>query len=202
MASFHRLLCLFQNILVSCLNFTLLLLSLCSFVPIILLRNPPTSLGLAFIAVSLVSLISSFGGASSHQSRACFIVRITLHVSSLTGQLMAVLMLFSREKQSLALLISPRDPREAKALVRIECGVFMAMIPLQMMVLVLACVLHCYWVREFQGLEVESEDSFRRKCNRRFSTVEEATGSDVKEMELEEKTNAKHVQWVKTDFEG
>ncbi|KAL9830925.1 hypothetical protein AtNW77_Chr3g0195261 [Arabidopsis thaliana] len=187
MASFHRKLCLFQNILVSCLNFTLLLLSLCSFVPIILLRNPPTSLGLAFLAVSLVSLISSFGSASSHQSRSCFIARITLHVSSLTGQFIAVLMLFSREKQSLSLLISTRDPREAKALVRVECGVFVAMIPLQIM---------------FEGLDVESEDSFRRKCNRRVSTVEDGTGSDLKKMELDEKMNVKHVQWVKTDFEG
>ncbi|CAA0384305.1 unnamed protein product [Arabidopsis thaliana] len=202
MASFHRKLCLFQNILVSCLNFTLLLLSLCSFVPIILLRNPPTSLGLAFLAVSLVSLISSFGSASSHQSRSCFIARITLHVSSLTGQFIAVLMLFSREKQSLSLLISTRDPREAKALVRVECGVFVAMIPLQIMVLVLACLLHCYWVREFEGLDVESEDSFRRKCNRRVSTAEDGTGSDLKKMELDEKMNVKHVQWVKTDFEG
>ncbi|XP_010514694.1 PREDICTED: uncharacterized protein LOC104790612 [Camelina sativa] len=182
---FQRKLCLFQNILVSCLNLTLLILSLCSFVPIIILRNPPTSLGLAVLAVSLLSLISSFAGASLDQSRSCFIGRVTLHVSSLTGQLMAVFMMFSRENQSLSFLISPRDPREAKALVRIECGVFMVMIPLQMMVLVLACVVHCYWVRELEGLDAESqsERSLTRNCN---TTVEEV---NVKTMELEEKTH-------------
>nr|ABA18101.1 unknown [Olimarabidopsis pumila] len=189
---------LFQNILVSCLNFTLLILSLCSFIPIILLRNHPTSLAVAFLTVSIVSLISSFVGASTHQSRSCFLARITLHVSSLTGQLMAVLMMFCREKHSLSLLISPRDPREAKALVRIECGVFMVMIPLQIMVLVLACVFHYYWVREFEGLDVE------RQGNTRVSTVVEVTktSSDVKTMEMEEKMKGRHVQWVKTDFEG
>lgn len=85
------------------------------------------------------------------------------------------------------MLISSRDPREAKTLVRIECGVFLAMTPLQMIVLVLACALHCYWarVREYcEGIDAE-----------------EAIGSDVKAMELEEKTKEKHVQWVKTDFE-
>lgn len=99
-------------------------------------------------------------------------------------------------------MISPRDPREAKALVRIECGVFMVMIPVQMMVLVLACVLHCYWVRDFEALDAESDLSYRRKYNTSVSTVEEAIGSDVKAMELEEKTKGEHVQWVKTDFEG
>ncbi|EOA26093.1 hypothetical protein CARUB_v10019515mg [Capsella rubella] len=84
MSSFHKKLCLFQNILVSC--------------------------------------------ASFHQSRSCFIGPVMLHVSSLTGQLMAVLVMFSKEKQSISLLILPWNPREAKSFVRMDCAVFMVMI--------------------------------------------------------------------------
>lgn len=52
---------------------------------------------------------------------------------------------------------SPRDPREAKLLVRVECGVLMAMFMMQLGILVLSCCVHLCYVREYEGLEAERE---------------------------------------------
>lgn len=107
------------------------------------------------------------------------------------------------------MLNSPRDPKEAKVLVRLECGVFMAMVVMQLVVLVLTCVVHNCWVREYEGLEAEKEASARKR-SRRIARVQEeslanaAKIAEVKAKELDEieKMRSKYVRWVKTDFEG
>ncbi|KAM1726108.1 hypothetical protein ACFX12_016921 [Malus domestica] len=76
----------------------------------------------------------------------------------------------------MSLIKLPRDPREAKLLVRLECGVLMTM--LMMQVLVMSRVLHCCWVREYEGLEAKNE-AMTKKMSRRVAKVQEESMENV-----------------------
>ncbi|XWS17485.1 hypothetical protein CRYUN_Cryun33cG0071900 [Craigia yunnanensis] len=197
----------FPNLLLSCLNFTLFILSAASIAPIILLKMPPTSLGIAFLMVSCISLLSSFVGFYSQLNHFCFITHISLLIASLIGQILSTLALFTREKSSLSTLKSTRDPKEAKLLVRVECGIFMAMLLMQLLVLALTCTVHNCWVKEYEGLEAEREATAKKR-SRRIARIQEesmanaAKIAEIKAKEFDEKMKSKHCQWVKTDFEG
>ncbi|ESR66035.1 hypothetical protein CICLE_v10009482mg [Citrus x clementina] len=199
--------CSFPNLLLSCLNFTLFILSAASLAPTILLKMPPTSFGLAFLMVSCISLLSSFVGFYSQLTHFCFITHVSLLLSSLMGQLLSTLALFTREKSSLSMLKSERDPKEAKVLVRLECGILMAMFLMQLLVLILSCVIHSCWVRDYEEIEAERE-AMAKKRSRKIAQVQEesmanaAKIAEVKAKEFDEKMKSKYGQWVKTDFEG
>lgn len=196
--------CSFPNLLLACLNFILFILSVTSLVPTILLRMPPTSMGMAFLMISGISLLSSFVG---FYSQLCFITHISLLFASLIGQILGILALFTKERSSLSLLKSPRDPKEAKLLVRLECGVLMAMLMMQMVVLMLSCVVQSCWVREYEGLEAERE-AMTKKRGRRIAKVQEesmenaAKIAEIKAKEFDEKMKSKYVQRVKPEFEA
>ncbi|KAF5481716.1 hypothetical protein F2P56_002348 [Juglans regia] len=200
--------CSFSSLLLSCLNFTLFILSSASLAPTILLRMPPTSMGMALLMVSCISMLSSFAGFYSQLSHFCFTTHISLLLASVIGQLLSILALFTKERSSLSLLKSTRDPREAKLLVRLECGVLMGMFLMQLVVLVLSCAVHSCWVREYEGLEAEREATGRKRSKRNAKVQEESMANaakiaEVRAKELDEKMKNKyHVQWVKTDFEG
>ncbi|KAL0410419.1 UNVERIFIED_CONTAM: hypothetical protein Slati_3631600 [Sesamum latifolium] len=195
--------CSFLNLLLSFFNFILFLLSAASFAPTLLLKNPPTSLGWAFLLISSLSLLSSFTGFCSHF---CCITHVSL-LSSSAAQLLGILALFTKEKSSLSMLKSPRDPREAKLLVRLECGALMAMFVMQLAVALLCCVVHSCWVREYRGLEAE-RNATAEKRRRKMARVQEesmanaARIADVRGMELEEKMKSKYGAWGKNDVEG
>ncbi|GAY37677.1 putative membrane lipoprotein [Citrus sinensis] len=199
--------CSFPNLLLSCLNFTLFILSAASLAPTILLKMPPTSFGLAFLMVSCISLLSSFVGFYSQLTHFCFITHVSLLLASLMGQLLSTLALFTREKSSLSMLKSERDPKEAKVLVRLECGILMAMFLMQLLVLILSCVIHSCWVRDYEEIEAERE-AMAKKRSRKIAQVQEesmanaAKIAEVKAKEFDEKMKSKYGQWVKTDFEG
>lgn len=117
-----------------------------------------------------------------------------------------MLALFTKEKASLTLLKSPRDPKEAKLLVRVECGALMAMCMLQMVVLVLSCAVHSCLVKDYEGLEAEKEASAKKRSRRVARVQEESMANaskiaEVKDKEFDEKMNSKYGKWVKTDFE-
>lgn len=196
--------CSFPNLLLAFLNFILFILSVTSLVPTILLRMPPTSMGVAFLMISGISLLSSFVG---FYSQLCFITHISLLFASLIGQILGILALFTKERSSLSLLKSPRDPKEAKLLVRLECGVLMAMLMMQMVVLMLSCVVQSCWVREYEGLEAERE-AMTKKRGRRIAKVQEesmenaAKIAEIKAKEFDEKMKSKYVQRVKPEFEA
>lgn len=196
--------CSFPNLLLAFLNFILFILSVTSLVPTILLRMPPTSMGMAFLMISGISLLSSFVG---FYSQLCFTTHISLLFASLIGQILGILALFTKERSSLSLLKSPRDPKEAKLLVRLECGVLMAMLMMQMVVLMLSCVVQSCWVREYEGLEAERE-AMTKKRGRRIAKVQEesmenaAKIAEIKAKEFDEKMKSKYVQRVKPEFEA
>lgn len=201
--------CSFPNLVLSCLNFVLFILSASSVPPVVVLRMPPTSMGMAFLTVSCVSLLSSFVGFYSQLTHVCFITHVSLVLASLIGQLLSILALFTKESSSLSLLKSTRDPKEAKLLVRLECGILMAMLLMQSVVLVLSCVIQNCWVREYEGLEAEKEATTKKR-SRKIARVQEesmanaAKIAEIKATELDEKMKSKYgqTQWVKTDFEG
>ncbi|XP_047339032.1 uncharacterized protein LOC124942550 [Impatiens glandulifera] len=209
MASYKvRKSCSFANLLLSCLNFTLFILSASSLAPIILLKWPPTSFGYAFLTVSSLSLLSSFLGFYSHLTSFCFVTHISLLIASSAGQLLGILSLFTKEKSSLSLLKSPRDPREAKLLVRLECGVLVAAFGLQVIVLMLSCIVQSCWVREYEGLEADREAT-ELKRSRRIARVQAesvesvAKMAEIKNRELDEKMKVKYGKnWVKNEFEA
>ncbi|KAK3034498.1 hypothetical protein RJ639_032487 [Escallonia herrerae] len=131
----------------------------------------------------------------------CFLTHISLLLASSIGQLLAILSLFTKEKSSLSMLKSPRDPREAKLLLRLECGVLMAMFVMQLGVLALTCAVHSCWVREYEGIEAEREKTARRRSRRIVRVQEESMAnvakiSDSKAKELDEKMKTKYGQWV------
>ncbi|KAM7256519.1 hypothetical protein ACFE04_012260 [Oxalis oulophora] len=206
--------CSFLNLLLSCLNFTLFILSSASIAPIILLKTPPSSLGYAFLVSSSISILSSFMGFYSQLTHFCFVTHLSLLLASLAGQLLSVLALFTKERQTLSMLKSGRDPREAKALVRVECGVFMAMFMVEFLVLVMSCGLHSCWVREYEGLEADRDETEKKRKSRRMARVGEESMVEIKLGEVKKeinvndannekiKNNTNYGQWVKTDFEG
>ncbi|XP_027333763.1 uncharacterized protein LOC113848448 [Abrus precatorius] len=198
--------CSFTSLLLSCLNFALFILSAASFAPTILLKMPPTSFGMAFLMVSGFSLLSSFVGFYSQLTYFCFLTHISLLLASLIGQVLSILALFTKEKASISLLKSPRDPKEAKFLVKLECGAFMAMCMLQLVVLILSCTVHSCWVKDYEELEAEKEASARKRSRRIAEVQEECMANatktaEIKGKELDEKVKSKYGQWVKTDFE-
>ncbi|OWM77312.1 hypothetical protein CDL15_Pgr028949 [Punica granatum] len=91
---------------------------------------------------------------------------MSLLQASLAGQVLAVLALLTKERASFSLFRSTRDPREANLLVRLECGVLMAMVLLQAVVLALTWMVACCWVKEYDELEAEREAT-ERKLSRR-----------------------------------
>lgn len=105
------------------------------------------------------------------------------------------------------MLKSTRDPKEAKVLVRLECGALMAMCMLQFVVLMLSCAVHSCWVKDYEELEAEKE-VIARKRSRKIAKVQEESMAnatkiaEVKDKEFDEKMKSKYGQWVKTDFEG
>ncbi|XP_050218600.1 uncharacterized protein LOC126669231 [Mercurialis annua] len=199
--------CSFPLLLLSCLNFTLCILSLASIAPVILLKTPPTSLGFALLTVSCISLLSSFIGFYSQCNQFFFMTHISLLFASLVGQVLSILALFTRESSSLSMLKSPRDPREAKVLVRLECGILMAMLIMQLVVLAMSCIVHSCWVREYAGLEIEREATAKKR-SRRIARVQEesmanaAKIAEVKNKEFDAKMENKYGKWTKTEFEG
>ncbi|KAK4368588.1 hypothetical protein RND71_012380 [Anisodus tanguticus] len=199
--------CSFPIVLISFLNFILLILSAASVAPIVVLKTPPTSLGWSFLMVSAISLLSCLIGFYSQLTHCCFITHLSLLLASCIGQLLGILALFTKEKSSLSILKSPRDPREAKVLVRLECGVLMAMFVIQLGVLVLTCAVQSCWVRDYEGLEAERE-AWSRKRNQRIAKVQEESMenatkiSEMKAKELDDKIKNKYGQWVKNDFEA
>ncbi|XP_021715147.1 uncharacterized protein LOC110683101 [Chenopodium quinoa] len=199
----------FPNLLLSCLNLILFILSTASLAPILLLKTPPSSLGYAIIISSSISLLSSFIGFYSRLTHLCFVTYISFLLASLASQVLSFMALFLKEKMSLSILNSPRDPKEAKVLVRLECGILMVMFVLQVVVLVVSCLIHRCWVREYQGLEEERE-KISRKRSRRIAGIDEesvangaAKVSEDKAKEFDEKVKSKFGEkWVKNDFEG
>ncbi|KAJ6674292.1 MEMBRANE LIPOPROTEIN-RELATED [Salix viminalis] len=172
---------------------------------------PPTSMGSALLVGSCISLLSSCVGFYSQLTHFCFITHVSLLLASLVGQLLSILALFTREKSSLAMLKPSRDPREAKLLVRLECGVLMAMLIMQLAVFVLSCAVHSCWVREYEGLEAEREATAKKRSRRIAKVQEESMANvakivEIKGKEFDDKMKSKskygHTQWVKTDFEG
>lgn len=128
---------------------------------------------------------------------------MSLLLASLAGQLLAVLALFTKEAASLSMFRSTRDPREAKLLVRLECGVLMAMVLVQVVVLVMTWMVHGCWVRQYEELEAEREAT-EQKRGMRAAKVGSASSYTAKapEAKSERVDSEKVVKWVKTDFEG
>ncbi|CAI9100715.1 OLC1v1037874C1 [Oldenlandia corymbosa var. corymbosa] len=198
--------CSFPNVLLSFLNFVLFLLSVSSLAPIVFLKLPPTSLGWALIMVSTISIFSSFIGFYSQLTHFCFITHVSLLLASSIGQILAIFALFTREKSSISALKSPRDPRESKLMVRMECGILMAMFVMQLAVLMLTCAVHSCWVREYEGLEAEREAMDRKRSMRIAKVQEESMANaaklaEIKSKEFDEKLKSKYGLLVKTDAE-
>ncbi|EEF46281.1 conserved hypothetical protein [Ricinus communis] len=105
------------------------------------------------------------------------------------------------------MLKSPIDPKEAKLLVRLECGILMAMLIMQVVVLALSCTVHSCWVREYEELEAEREATAKKR-SRKIARVQEesmanaAKIAEIKANEFDDKMKSKYGQWTKTDFEG
>lgn len=102
-------------------------------------------------------------------------------------------------------------PKEAKLLVRVQCGILMAMLLMELALLVLDFAVHSCWVREYEGLESEKEAVLRKR--RRMARVqgEEIIAiaskvaepkSNTKDFDEKNLKRSKYGQWVKTDFEG
>ena len=132
--------------------------------------------------ISSVSLLSSFVGFYSHF---CFVTHASLLLASSAGQLLGMLALFTKEKPSLEMLRSPRDPREAKLLVRLECGLLMAMIVMQLWILLLSCVVH--------SCSVNAEGKIAEE------PVVTATASEMKNRDFDEKMINKYGKWNESD---
>ncbi|KAL2945103.1 Protein SEY1 [Bienertia sinuspersici] len=182
----------FPNILLSCLNFLLFILSSSSLAPILLLKTPPTSLGYALLLSSSISIFSSIIGLYTHLTHLCFMTHLSFLFASLVSQFLSFFALFLNEKSSLSKLDSSRDPKEAKVLVRLECGVLMIMFVLQVLVLVMSCVVHRCWVKEHQEMEKMANQRSKRVAEIDEEVMENgAKVFEVKAKELDDKVKSK-----------
>ncbi|KAL3747279.1 hypothetical protein ACJRO7_016114 [Eucalyptus globulus] len=94
---------------------------------------------------------------------------------------------FNKETSSLSLLRSRTDPKEAQVLVRLECGILMATLVMELVVLVLTCTVHSYWVRGYEGA-----GGIDGQCGKM---------AEVKAKELDERMRWRCGRWMKTDYE-
>lgn len=84
----------------------------------------------------------------------------------------------------------------------------MAMFLIQLIVFALSCVIHSYWVREYEEIEAEREVTARKRSRRIAQIQEESIANatkiaETKAKELDEKMKSQYGQWwVKNDFEG
>lgn len=88
------------------------------------------------------------------------------------------------------MLKSPRDPRESKFLVRVECAVLMAMFVMQIGILILSCAMRNCCVGDYEA----------EKGRRNFARVQEETVAEGKDKEMGEKM--KYGKLTKNDFEA
>lgn len=192
----------FANLLLTVFNLILFVLASASVAPIFLLKNPPSSLGWGLLMVSCASLVSSLVGFCSLLTTVSFVTYASISLASSIGQLLAILPLFTREKTCLQLLNSARDPKEALVLVRIECGILMCMLMMQLTVLLLSCAVHSCWVREFEGLEIEREHTAKKRSRNMARVQEESMANaakiaEVRAKELDEKMMNKYGKSIK-----
>ncbi|KAL8493069.1 hypothetical protein ACS0TY_024328 [Phlomoides rotata] len=145
--------CSIINLVLSLFKSILLILSVASLAPTIYLKMSLTSPGYAVVTISSISIMSSFVGLCS---QFCYITHFALLIASSAGQLLGILVLFAKEKWSLSIMKSARDPREAKLLVRLECRILMAIFVMHMGILILSCVVRNCCVREYEELEPEN----------------------------------------------
>lgn len=161
--------CLFTNHLLFCFNFPLFILSIASFIEISLLWSSSHGfLCIAFVMVSVFSLLSSFVGFYSYHTYSCFLTHFFLALASFVGQILSVFALFFREKETLSMLNSACDPKNAKVFVRLECGILMAMCILQFVVLMINCAVCCSWVKDNEDLEAKLE-AMKIKMSRKIA---------------------------------
>ncbi|KAF3775795.1 hypothetical protein EJ110_NYTH49631 [Nymphaea thermarum] len=189
------------------LNFSVLLSSSASIAVVFLLRHTPTHFGWALFTASSFSFISSLTGLCSQFNKLCFVTTVCMLTVSLIGEGLGFLMLFFREGASIKFLHSTRDPREAKALIRVNTVLLLAMFLMQMMVLVTVCILQSCLVAKYRGLESQREETAKRR-SKRMAQVQEESLANVAKMEetksndLDERMKAKYGQWTRpADFE-
>ncbi|KAK9131383.1 hypothetical protein Sjap_011870 [Stephania japonica] len=197
----------FSSLLLSFLNFILFIISSASFAPTFLLKNPPTSLGWALYMVSSLSTLSSLVGFYSQLTHFCLITHVSLVLASAIGQVLGILALFTKENSALTFIKSPRDPKEAKLLIRLESGALMCMFMMQVAILVLTCTVQSCWVKEYEGLEEEREATSKKRSQKMARVQEESMANatkiaEIRAKELDDKMKSKYGQWIKNDFEG
>ncbi|KAG9157423.1 hypothetical protein Leryth_010270 [Lithospermum erythrorhizon] len=196
--------CSFLNVTISFLNFIIFILAATSIAPTILLKMPPTSFGWAFIMVSSISIFSSFVGFYSHLTHFCLTTHVFLLLTSSFGQLIAIFGLFFKENSSLSKFKTTIGIREAKLLVRLECGVLMVMFAMQLVMLLLTCASNCCPVKEYDNLEAEKEAIARKRSKKIAKVQEESMANAVKMVEekgkeLDEKMNGQ--KWIKSELQ-
>ncbi|CAL9100241.1 unnamed protein product [Musa textilis] len=192
------------NLLLSSLNLLLLVLASASFAPVFLLRTSPTSSGWALFTVSSTTVLSSLLGFFSQLTRLCFVTHVSFILASSVGQALSFLALFLRPEPSLQLLGSDRSRKEQRVLMKVEEALLLGMFLVQSLVLVSACAVQRWWLRQYEEVEAEREASARKR-NRRMARVQEEAIANAEAVarELEEKTRrGKQGRWAKNDFEG
>ncbi|URE47599.1 hypothetical protein MUK42_15054 [Musa troglodytarum] len=192
------------NLLLSSLNLLLLVLASASFAPVFLLRTSPTSSGWALFTVSSTTVLSSLLGFFSQLTRLCFVTHVFFILASSVGQALSFLALFLRPEPSLQLLGSDRSRKEQRVLMKVEEALLLGMFLVQSLVLVSACAVQRWWLRQYEEVEAEREASARKR-NRRMARVQEEAIANAEAVarELEEKTRrGKQGRWAKNDFEG
>ncbi|KAK9099506.1 hypothetical protein Syun_026551 [Stephania yunnanensis] len=157
--------------------------------------------------VSTLSTLSSLVGFYSQLTHFCFITHVSLVLASAIGQVLGILALFTKENSALALIKSPRDPKEAKLLIRLECGALMCMLMMQVAILVLTCTVQSCLVREYEGLDAEREATAKKRSRKMARVQEESMANankiaEIQAKELDDKMKSKYGQWIKNDFEG
>ncbi|ONK75070.1 uncharacterized protein A4U43_C03F13000 [Asparagus officinalis] len=192
-----RLFCSLPNLLVFSLNLLLLLISTASFIPLLLLRTPPSSFGWALLAVSSTTLFSSLlSFFHLTHSNLYFIVHLSLLLISSIGQTLSFFSLFLRPGPCLTFLGSSKSNREVRLLVMIEEGAIVGMFVLSSVALVLECFVQSWRVKEYEEEEEEVADA--KKRNRRMGKFRVESVVDVEAQEEEERMKIKREEGVKT----
>ncbi|URE48374.1 hypothetical protein MUK42_07475 [Musa troglodytarum] len=143
------------NLLLSTLNLLLLDLASASFAPVFLLRTSPTSSGWALFTVSSTTVLSSLLGFFSQLTRLCFVTHVSFILASPVGQALSFLALFLRPEPSLQLLGSDRSRKEQRVLMKVEEALLLGMFLVQSLVLVSACAVQRWWLRQYEEVEAE-----------------------------------------------
>lgn len=179
------------------LNMVIIAGGFAAFIIMFVINSDPSPAGWGFVFLGLFTCISGLFGAISSGQIGCYSCHLFALFISSAGLCASFLVIFLRLDNVLSNLHSKKTPYDAKHLLRIEGAIFFVLFMFQLVVLLLACMVHQCGLLEFnEDLEAipSARDTARLQQETDIKRTKVETSSAHR---LAEKMKQKYGQWTK-----